>query len=611
MITIVGAGPSGLTASILLSQHKIPHRVFERRATESGHPRATVLNVRSMEIMRQFGIAETLRQQSLASYMMMYMRWFKNLATPELARYDLSDKAVALIERINHSTEVACVIPQDLIEPILLQKAKDSPYAQIHLGAEVLSTRQDTNAVYNTVRYQNGEMEEIKSSYLLAADGANSNIRQNLGIPMLGEPGEQWVLNIHFRADFSGLVKRNPAILYWIVGTKANGMMITLNGSNRWLFNQFLKPGESEQDYTPERIREVLRAMSGDPKLEPEIVHRGAWLARAEVAQHYRSGRVFLVGDSAHRFPPTGGLGMNSGIQDAHNLVWKLVMVMQNQAKDELLDTYELERRPVGVSNAKLSWHNFQLLPTSGIGNNQLAAQLEQDANTFKLAKTAIKEAMHLQSAHFDYPGQEIGFIYQSSATVSDGLPLPDSSNIARYTPSTTPGARAPHIWVKHKNTIVSSLDLLQGWTLFAAKDANNWVSAAQVVANNLGIELRVLQDQHDFFDTTAQEQMQIRKQAAKRRLSTHTQLRVGIKAMIQQGFHKSVSVIATPLSQAYSIGTTGAVLVRPDGHVAWRSQAGSPNPTQTLLEVFAGILQLKPAMIVPPVAQTQHLGIH
>ncbi len=608
MITIVGAGPSGLTASILLSQYKIPHRVFERRATESGHPRATVLNTRSMEIMRQMDIAETLRQQGLASHMMMYMRWFKNLATPELARYDLSDKAAALIERINHSTEMVCVCPQDIIEPILLNKAKESPYAQIHLGAEVLSTRQDENAVYNTVRYQDGEVEEIKSAYLLAADGANSPIRQTLGIKMLGEPSQQWVLNVHFRADLSSFVKRKPGILYWIVGTKANGMMITLNGTNRWLFNQFLQPGESEQDYTSERIREVLRAMSGDPRLEPEILHRGAWLARAEVAEQYRLGRVFLVGDSAHRFPPTGGLGMNSGIQDAHNLIWKLAMVLHNQAQDGLLETYEVERRPVGVSNAKLSWHNFLMLPTSGIGKSPLAAQLEQGGTAFKHAKTEIRASMNLQSAHFDYPGQELGFIYQSSAIVSDGLPLPDTSNIARYAPGTTPGARAPHIWVKHKNSIVSSLDLLQGWTLFAGRDADAWVKAAQAAANTLGVEIRILQDQLDFVDTTAQEQMQERKRAAKRRVSAHTQLRLGIKAVIQQGLRQSVGITATPLCQAYAIGTTGAVLVRPDGHVAWRSQANSP---VSLLEIFAGILHLNAPFIVPPTAQTQHIGIH
>jgi 2-polyprenyl-6-methoxyphenol hydroxylase-like FAD-dependent oxidoreductase len=341
-VLIVGAGPVGLSASIMLSRLGIASRVVERRSSTSIHPKARNINMRTMEIFRQCGVADAVRAAGLPIERTRFLIWAESLAGREIERR---------IEQRSHpdgeipSAAKHCLCAQDDLEAVLRRHADALAPGTAAFGTELIRVEQDADGVTATVRDAGGE-KQLRAQYLIAADGARSPVRRTLGIPMHGVHEVYRSVNVLLNADLRPWVQDRPAAIYIIQRGDLRCTLLTINGVNRWGFLINLPLDASFDPYTFERCAEVVRLAAGVPELAVEILGVDPWVAAAEVAEHYRVGRVFLAGDAAHLMPPTGGFGLNTGVQDAHNLAWKLAAVLNGQAAPELLDSYEAERRP-------------------------------------------------------------------------------------------------------------------------------------------------------------------------------------------------------------------------------------------------------------------------
>jgi 2,4-dichlorophenol 6-monooxygenase len=376
---------------------------------------------------------------------------------------------------------------------------------------------------------------------------------------MIGPDRLQSFIMIHFEADLRHLVRDRPAILYWTVDPECSGVFVAHAIDHTWVFMHPYDPdAESVDTYTEAHCAAIVQRAIGRDDVAFVIRDRSPWTMTAQVAASYRSGRVFLVGDAAHRFPPTGGMGMNTGIQDAHNLAWKLRAVRDSRAGAALLDTYESERRPIAQTNSEQSMMNalkmFEIFDALGVGTDlsadRVAARARMHATLADPAGRArIATAFQNQRDHFDMFGLQLGFAYEEGALVADGTPKPAVENVVRdYVATGRPGARVPHAWIERGGARLSMLDLLQydRFTLLAGADGAAWADAVRSL-DHPGVSCLVAG--RDFTD----------------RESTWAG-RAGI-------------------------GRDGALLIRPDQHVGWRAPTTVANPAGQLSAALATIL--------------------
>lgn len=539
-VLVVGAGPVGMTTALLLARSGIASRVIERRPGTQRAPAAHAVNARTLEICRAAGvdmtaIAAACRPPEDAGM----VRWVTTLAGEDLGclPYERQDDAVRALTPTPLRN-----LSQHRFEPILLDALRARPETDLCFHHEWVGAEQDGTGVTSEVRdLSAGETYEIRSHWLVGADGAGSPVRRSVGIVPIGPARLQSFLMIHFEARLRPLVAERPAIIYWTTAPDAMGTLVAHDIDSTWVYMHAWDPDhESLADYPEDVCAAIVRRALGTDTIPFVIRTIAPWTMTAQVAERYRAGRVFLVGDAAHRFPPTGGLGLNTGVQDTHNLVWKLAAVEAGRAEDTLLDTYEQERRPIAQENADVSLRNamkmmevFQAITTA-----------RDDAG----AAPAIGAAIANQAEHFDMLGLQLGFAYEAGALTPDGTTKPVAENpIRSFVPSGRPGSRLPHAWLDDAAT-ASTLDLVpyDRLTLVTGPAGAAWEAAVGA----LGVEpLRLVAIGRDVADPDG-----------------HWQRELGIEP-------------------------DGALLVRPDQHVAWRARTRSDDPRAELRRALRGVL--------------------
>jgi putative polyketide hydroxylase len=526
-VVIAGGGPVGLSAAILLARAGVRCLLVERHPTTSLHPKARGINARTMEVFRSCGVEDAVRAAGLPPSMYRYIIWAESLAGRELERreYGKTSAQAAAISPSGH-----CLCSQDALEPVLRAAAESEPLADVRFHVELRGFSQDADGVTATIHDRaTGSDETVRAAYLIAADGARSAVRTALGIEMHGRGVLYHGINVLAHADLRPWVADRPSALYFIEDPQVRGTFATVNGSDRWAFLGRYDPakGERFEDFTPERCIAIIRRGAGVPDLDVEVIGVASWLAAARVAERYADGRVFLAGDAAHEMPPTGGFGMNTGIQDAHNLAWKLAAVLHGWAAPALLASYDQERRPVGVAITEQSYQN-----SASMGR----------------IKGETATATHARQEYLNEMGMIFGSRYEAGALLPDGSPPEQAGNpVTQYVPSARPGGRAPHVWLERDGDRISAIDLFgRGFVLLTGAEGGAWAEAATAAAGRAGVPLAVHAIGRDLRDPDGR------------------------------------------WGATYGVRPDGAVLVRPDGYVAWRSAGAAADAAGEVARALA-----------------------
>jgi len=537
-VLVVGAGPTGMAASILLGLQGVASLVVERRAAPQRAPAAHVVNARTFEILRAAGVdmarvAAACRPPADAGA----VRWVATLAGEELGSLPFEQQGDDVLAATPTPLRN---LSQHRLEQILLDHLRTQPNADLRYAHEWESAEQDAAGVTSRVRdLATGETRVVRSRWLLAADGAGSPVRKSLGIEPIGPPRLASFVMIHFAADLRAIVRDRPGVLYFVSDPRARGVFVAHDIDREWVFMHPWEPErERAEDYGASRCAEIVRTALGSAVPPFTVQTIATWHMSVQVAERYRGGRAFLVGDAAHRFPPTGGLGLNTGVQDAHNLAWKIAAVEHGSAAPALLESYEQERKPVAQQNAEASARNAAKLL-------EVAQALGPEGDG---DRAAVRAAVANQAEHFDMLGLQLGFRYERGALVADGTPPPRVANPVReYVPCARPGARLPHAWTERGGARASTLDLLpvDRFTVIVGRRGDAWLDATAKLD------------------------------------APFARLAIGRDVRDEDG----------AWTLALGIGDDGALLVRPDQHVAWRAARGAADPEAVLREAFARVL--------------------
>lgn len=396
-VLIIGGGPVGLVASGLLSRLGVPSLVVERRAETSRAPAAHVLRRRPMEILAQLGVADEVRR-TCPALPIRYITWCSTLGGTEVGRLDLCGP---------DGEEPWSNCPQNLLEPILREAACRQPAANLVFGADCLHIEQNGRAVSARVRGDDGTEHVVEAAWAIAADGASSPVRKALDVPMLGTGPIGRFFMVHFEADLSPWIMHRPGPIFWILNPESPGTLIVHDPKSSHVFMTPARGVEGEEATLPERLSSALGVPS-----RAKILSVDRWSPHAQVAARYRDGRIFLAGDAAHRFPPTGGLGLNTGILDVHDLVPRLASVLARRSDESILDGYEARCRPVAVANTEESFENLKRLGeiSRAIGTCRDLASLEHRlASMTRSEREDLEGAVEAQRSHFLSDGASLG----------------------------------------------------------------------------------------------------------------------------------------------------------------------------------------------------------
>jgi 2,4-dichlorophenol 6-monooxygenase len=553
-VLIVGAGPVGLSAGLFLHRLGIAHRIIERREGTQRAPAAHVVNARTFEIWRQMGVdMDAIQAATKDPADAGYVYWVTKLGGEVIGRLTYErqgDDVLALTPTPLRN------LSQHRLEPILVESLRQVGAQAPHYRHQWQSAEQDAEGVTSLVRdLATEEIYEVRSRYLLAADGAGSRVRKSLGIPAVGPERLQSFLMIHFEANLRPLVRNCPGVLYWICDAESGGAFVAHDIDREWVYMHAWDPErESRGDYTEEVCADLLRKAMARSDVELTIRNISDWMMTAQVAERYGTGRIFLIGDSAHRFPPTGGMGLNTGVQDAHNLIWKLAAVEAGWSSAALLQTYEIERRPVAQNNADQSLANamrlFEVPQALGVSDRSAESNARMKlVLADEDGRRRVTEAIENQAEHFDMLGLQLGFTYDEGALVDDGTAKPLADNpVRQVVPSSRPGARLPHGWVERDGLRISTLDLVQPdrFTVLTGSDGTAWEDALREI--DVPIEI----------------------------------VRIGIDVADPDEWWTSVA----------GIGAGGVLVVRPDQHVALRSRSAAGDARVALRSAIANVLR-------------------
>jgi len=574
-VLIVGGGGCGLALSIFLADLGVKYHTVEKNLQTTDHPRAHILNTRTMEIMRQHGVADEIYRQGTPTSGMERISFRTSLGGEgPLDRRLIGNLdgygGGALKERYEKDSMCrATNLPLMQLEPLLRDVAESRAPGQIHFHHELLEFSQDDSGVSAIVQdHTSGEKYQVKAQYLIAADGGKT-VGRTLGAEMLGPRRLRRMVNTYFKADLSPWIDDDGVLIFYFInpdgkGQWAGGGLVKTGPLNwdrqseTWVFMRELSPDDPEEINdinVVARMRELLRLPDS---FQPEVKKIGRWDVEGVVAKKYRFGRIFLAGDAAHRHPPVSALGLNTAIGDAHNLAWKLQRVLQHSSADGLLNSYESERQPVGARVAEWALHGFRmrslidqaigLSPGQTEANKMAFERLFSDTPGGHTAQAILAEAMKIQRIGPQAHDMEIGYAYEVGALVGDGsLPLPRDPMAGIYHPTTRPGARLPHAALMREGHLISSHDLIAPgqWVLLCSDVL--WRPVVAAVAPSGGQQLLC-------------------------------------KIIAQMGDCEDVNGTWQALRQ---VSETGAVLVRPDGHVAWRVAQVPGDPREALANAW------------------------
>jgi len=528
-VLIVGGGLIGLSASLFLAHSGIPSLLVERHSETSTHPKILGLNVRGMELLRSVGIEDAVHAAGNDRGQCKDFVLVSTLAQGELARQPLPGTSEEKIWQLSPTSTGYC--SQDKLEPVLLKAAQQAG-GQLHFSTELLSFEQDaTGITVLLLDRTTGVQRRMRTSYLIAADGVHSPVRHALSIAMSGR-SEGHNASIYFQADLNFPDQQQSFAVCQVTHPEAYGFLCSINNRDLWTFHVSYAPeqGETLESFTVERCRRLIRQAVGRADLEVEVKSVLSWEAASRVVERFSSGRVFLAGDAAHQMPPSGGFGASTGIEDAHNLAWKLALVLRKQAHPVLLHTYDSERRPAvqfTVEQAGLRW---------------------KEGMSYYAADAAQKKAPGI----VDDLVVTLGYRYASQAIISP-QEITSSSEYTDLVLDGSPGTRTPHCWIERQGRRISTLDLLtRNFVLLTGMDGQHWCNAAHMAAARLKITI----------DTYC----------------------IGPGGDL-------VDDLPGCYLTALGIQSNGAVLVRPDGFVAWRSRGSDGPPLQTLEPILSHIL--------------------
>lgn len=499
-LLIVGAGPAGLLASSVASLLGLSHLVVERRDGLHTEPSAHVLKTHSMEVYRRIGAAEVILDHSTPVELQQCITWCESVAGLTYGRLSLVGKK----GRVPRFTEISPVhsanVPQSVLEPILhthaIRLAGRDP---VRFGTAFRSYEEEGEGITATLEDAAGE-HRVRARFLIGADGAGSQVRRAAGIAMEGPQALAHFLAIHIRSDMHSLIERNPGVLFFIRTPTLEGFFIMHQAVGSQVFMLRYDPVlTSFESFDENLCRTIVEEAIGCPH-DFEISAIDGWAMSAQVASQYRRGRALLVGDAGHRFPPTGGLGLNTGVEDVENLIWKLAAVIRNQASPDLLDSYEEECRPIAVRNTNQSVTNHlrmsevaAALGAQGDGFRAAIAELRTSPEHPRFA--SIQTAIDAQVAHFAFLALEMAATAETGAFIAAERDIPTPIPAREgFQPSFRPGSHIPHLWAEPG---VSTIDMLRfdRFTLFVpAGAAEAWERAAASLGQGiLPIQVRAL----------------------------------------------------------------------------------------------------------------------
>lgn len=522
-VLIVGGSLVGLSMSVFLGRLGVPHMLVEKHERTSHHPRGRGNNLRTMELFRVAGMEPDIRKAASVLRENHGILQARTLAGTEqewlFRQIDPGNRTAGF------SPAGWCLCSQNDLEPVLLQHAERLG-GVVRFGTELVSFEQDGNGVTaELLDRSTGRRSTVTADYLVAADGPRSPVREHLGITQSGKGDLFHNISVTFRADkLADVVGDRLFIACYLTHPEGSGALLPVDNREHWVFHLPWHPdrGETLEDFTDERCTAHIRAAAGVSDLPVQITGRAPWHAAERVADRYHSGRVFLTGDSAHEMPPTGAFGSNTGIQDAHNLAWKLAAVLSGWAGPGLLESYGTERRPVAVEtaaraaqrSAEHSHPGFDAPPTGG--------------------RTSVLSVA-------------LGYRYTDGALVGADAKAPTVPE--HFEATGEPGTRAPHVWLDQDGAQVSTIDLFERVPVVLTVQDSPWQKAAASAAAKTGVPVAChgLEDNGEW-------------------------------------------------QKAYGIGPDGAVLVRPDGFVAWRSPDGVRDAESTLNGVLHKVLSLNTA---------------
>jgi len=484
-VLIVGAGPIGLCAALLLEKIGLDYLVVERRSSLHMSPQAHVISSRTLEICRSVGVSDVpIRAAGPILTDTMNIRWVDRLIGRDLGSFSLGRDPQSMQDMLSNTPTPTTNLSQDQFEQVLYDHL---PQEKVRFGASWQGFETVEQAYVSTLTGLDNVQLTVESRYIIGADGAGSVVRKSIGANMVGPDNIQTYVTIHFSANLREQLKGREALLYWVMEKECEGVFIAHDIDSNWIFMKTASADEQIDTEDKDKFENLLRKAIGED-VELTINSIDVWRMSAQISDAYQSGNMFLVGDAAHRFPPTGGIGMNTGIQDAHNLVWKLAMV-ENGVKPALLETYEVERKPVAETNSTQSLSNAMKMSEvaqslDADGDKQISMSDINAVLTNPNLSARTQTAIDHQSAHFNMSGLDLGFCYRSNALVEDGIPPQSDNPVSKYLPSTTPGGRMPHIWLTVGETQQSTLDLINyGRFLVLATDS---VENLEAVTNEL-----------------------------------------------------------------------------------------------------------------------------